>query len=273
MSLVTVSQSTTSSTVNRVGVFQDLPLISRLVRLNVIELESSDKQIINELVYRWCRILTRDWKKPSPNCQVLIVDMIGSINPIRLATILRRESGRMQLINIIRQCKINSTYVTLSSYIKRDTFSNAPKLFVIYHDEFFIIKTLILLKDFLQGTKSQVLLVVPKLDRQERDVLSLISTNQILKCDFCVNRHEIGPAPPEATNDSYQTYLNQIYFRRYSMNRNLPDKIYGELREDGLHLHNSTLKQSLQLKVGTDQVDGAKPPTKRIKSEPSNSST
>lgn len=267
MSIATTNTShlTTSSATSKTGgIFQDKPVLSLAVRLNVIELKDSDKQIVNELVYRWCRILTRN--KGSLECQVLILDTIGSINPIRLATILKRDTVRMRMVSVTRQCKINSTYVTLRSHIKRDNLSNPPKLFVIFHDEFFIIRTLNLLKEFLQNNKSQVLLVVPKMDRQERDVLNLVSANQILKCDFCVNKRDFGPAPPESTNDSYQVYLNQIYIQKL-INRNGPERVTGELREDGLHLHNTAPKSSLPLKASSDTVDGLLPTNKRIKTE------
>lgn len=223
------------------NVFQDLPLLSRNVRLNVIELESSDKQITNELVYRWCRILTRN--SGSTERKVLIIDMLASISLVRMATVLKRGDRRMRMIGILRGCKINSTFVTLNSYIGRHVQSTDLKLVVIYQAEFFILRTLTLLKDFLQATKCQVLLVVPKLDRREKDVLNLTANNQIIKCDFCVKRREIAPAPPETTSDSYQAYLNQIYFK---CQRHPKDKaqemIYGELREDGLYLNNTQKK-------------------------------
>lgn len=264
MSLATVTQSTTASTSTKSGVFTDLPLINRFNRLNIVELNQSDKQIVNELVYRWCRILTRNWRVLDDN-QVLIIDMIGSVNLIRLATILKRESGRMKLINITRQCKINSTFVTLSSHLKRDAFSNAPKLVVIYHDEYFIIKTMTFLKDYLHSSSSQVLLVVPKLDRQERDVVNLIHSYQILRCDFAVNRREIGPAPPEVTNDTYQSHLNQVTFIGSSKSKNTPDRVTGELREDGLHLH-INIKPPQRTSTGKDTIDGFDPTaSKRIK--------
>lgn len=267
MSLATVTQSTSVSTATtiRSGVFTDLPLINRFHRLNIIELNQSDKQIVNELVYRWCRILTRNWKTLNNN-QVLIIDMIGSVNFIRLATILKRERGRMKLIKITSQSKINPTFVTLTSYLRRDAFSGSPKLVVIYHDEYFIIKTMEFLNDFLKTSSSQVLLVVPRLDRQERDILSVLHSYQILKCDFRLNRREIRPAPPETSNDSYHSLLNQVTFMgSHSTSTNLPEKVHGELREDGLHLHISQQKLPPKLPIGKDTIDGSDPTAKRIK--------
>lgn len=246
------AQSTIHSVASRdkSDVFQDLPLIDRTARLNVMELRNSDSQIINELVYRWCRVLTRESKTsldrlsgPSDSAikdlrKVLIIDTIGTLNSIRLATILKRDEKRMRYIGIARGCKINSTYVTLSSYIgKQMSITSSIKLIVIYHDEFYILKTLTLLKDCLQNLKCQVLLVVPRLDRREQDVLNLTSNFQTIKCEFCVNRRDIGPAPPATISDSYQKHLNQIQFSRIHGNKALPGTVYGELREDGLHLY------------------------------------
>lgn len=258
MSLATVSSVTSVTTKNEV--FQDLPVLTRNVRLNVMELEHSDKQIVNELVYRWCRILTR---RKAPQSRILIIDMVGSINPIRLATILKRDDDRMRLVNVVRQCKINATYVTISAHINRETQLNALKLLVIYIDEFFIVKTLDLIKKILNNAKCQVLLVVPKLDRQARDILDLIATNQIIKCDFVVDRRDIGPAPPGMVNESYARYLNQIYIQRLIVNHKLPDRVEGELREDGLHLAvNSQTTPKLSIQRQDQKVF-----VKRIKTE------
>lgn len=248
-----IAPSSTPSTIigrEKNEIFQDPPLIDRSIRLSVIETRNSDKQIINELVYRWCRIITRVSLRtlnkiasgPSDSAlkdqrRVLIVDLVGFMSPVRLATVLKRDERRLQMLGTIRSCKINSTYVTLHTYLSRQETTNALKLVVIYQDEFFILKTLTLLKDFLQFSKAHVLLVVPRLDRQEQDFMSLISNYQILRCGFCVNRRDIGPAPPDATNDSYQSYLNQIYFQRYASKKGLPDRVQGELMEDGLYLH------------------------------------
>lgn len=267
MSTISV-QSTNHSTSlkNKSDIFQDLPLIERVARLHVIELKQSDKQITNELVYRWCRVLTREPKRsldrlagPSDSAikdcrRVLIIDLIGAINLVRLATVLKRDERRMRYIGIARGCKINSTYVTLSSYIGKQTnLATSIKLIVIYHDEFYILKTLTLLKDCLQTLKCQVLLVVPGLDRRESDLLNLTSNFQIIRCDFCVSRRDIGPAPPATTNDSYQTHLNQVSFHRKHKNKDLPGTVYGELREDGLHLHGLNLPSKQGKKIKLDE--------------------
>lgn len=250
MSLQSTASEKSFISKDKQDIFQDLPLLDKHTRLTVIELKQSDKQIVNELVYRWCRVITRSSRKslellisqPADASlkdfrKVLIIDMVGSINPIRLATVMKRDEGRMRMIGIARGCKINSTYVTLNSYLGQPmSLSNSLKLVVVYHDEFFISRTLTLLKNCLKTIKCQVLLVAPRLDRPELDLLSLISNYQLLKCDFCVNRRDIGPAPPESTSDSYQSYLNQFYFQRSPPNKALPDKVLGELREDGLHL-------------------------------------
>lgn len=251
-----VAPSTTSTSIyekEKGDSFQDPPIVDRTIRLTVIESKNSDKQIINELVYRWCRIITRVHLRtlnkiahgPSDSAlkdcrKVLIVDLVGYMSPIRLATVLKRDERRLQMLGTVRGCKINSTFVSLSTYLTRQAVLNGLKLVVIYQDEFFILKTLTLLKDFLQYGKCQVLLVAPRLSRQEQDFLSLTSNHQILKCDFVVNRREIAPAPAGTSNDTYQAYLNQVFFLRCSSKKGLPDKIYGELREDGLYLHSTT---------------------------------
>lgn len=268
MSLLTpatsISQLTTNSVTGRSDTFQDLPIISRDVKLNIFELENSDKQIINELVYRFCRILTRK-KNFNSECRVLIIDTIGSINPIRLGSILKQNSGRLRKIHIARQCKINSTYLTLDAYINRDALMRQPKLIVVYHDEYLIAKTLKLFERFLPNTKSQVVLVIPKLSRPDRDVLNLMPNNQILRCDFVVDRKDIGPAPPDATNDSYQRYLNQVCFQRYSKNKSQPERMEGYLTEEGLHL-SIPVKAPIPTRASVDTVDFAMP-VKRIKVE------
>lgn len=252
----TNAPSTTSTSIygkEKGDTFQDTPIVDRSIRLTVIESKNSDKQVINELVYRWCRIITRVSLKnlnkitPGPSDsalkdfrRVLIVDLVGYMSSVRLATVLKRDERRLQMLGTVRGCKINSTYVTLSTYLNRQAVLNGLKLVVIYQDEFFILRTLTLLKDFLQFGKCQVLFVVPRLNRQEQDFLSLTSNHQILKCDFVVNRREIGPAPPGTTNDTYQSYLNQVYFLRCTPKKGLPDKMYGELKEDGLYLHANT---------------------------------
>lgn len=232
-------------------IFQDLPLIDRSARLTVIELRYSDKQIVNELVYRWCKILTREPKRIEGVSQsasehmpcessrrVLILDMIASINFIRLKTVLKRSDRRMRMIGLARSCKINSTFITLNAQLKGlAPQSSSLKLIVIYQDEFFILKTLKLLRDCLQNTKCQFLLVVPKLDRQESDVLNLTSNYQLLKCDFCIRRSEIKPAPPSRDNELYQASLNEVYFQRLHPSKILPDRVKGELKESGLFLH------------------------------------
>lgn len=94
-----------------------------------------------------------------------------------------------------------------------------------------------MLKECILLMKCQVLLVIPRLDRQERDILNLTSNHQILTCNFCTDRHSIKPTPPGSLNNSYQTFLNQIYFQRYPPSKNLPDKVYGELKENGLYFN------------------------------------
>jgi hypothetical protein len=267
MSLLTpatsISQLTTNSTTGKSDTFQDLPIISRSIKLNIFELENSDKQIINELVYRFCRILTRKRNFDS-ECRVLVIDAIGSINPIRLGSILKRDSARLRKIRVVRQCKINSTFLTLDTYINKDGLSKQPKLIVIYHDEYLISKTLKLLEKFLPNSKSQIVLVIPKLGRSDRDILHLMPNNQLLRCDFIVDRREIGPAPPDATNDSYQKYLNQVYFQRYTKNKSLPERIEGLLTEEGLHL-SIPIRTSIP-RTSLDTVDFAVP-NKKIKIE------
>lgn len=237
--------------------------MDRHTKLTVVELRNSDKQVVNELVYRWCRILTRHPKSrldklagPSDTSvqnlrKVLIMDMVGAINPIRLASILKSDERRMSSIGLVRGCKINNTFVTLNSYLTRNMNTPHLKLVVIYQDEFYIVKTLELLKDYLKKTKCHVLLVVPRLDRQEVDILNLTSNCQIVRADFCVSRREIGPAPPEANSDSYQSYLNQIFFQIY---KSSSDKIYGDLREDGLHLNPMKLTVTKKIKMENDNT-------------------
>lgn len=213
------------------SIFQDVPLVDRNIRLTLMELKHSDKQIVNELVYRWCRILTRPTSRLESSCvkdarKVLIIDMIGSVNPVRLATVLKRDERRMMMVAIAGSCKINSTFVTVQSHLKNHELSSQLKLVVIYHDEFFIIKTIKVIEEFLKINRCQCLLVVPKLDRQEQAVISLMSYQQVLRCDFKLNRTKIEPGV-----DGY----NEVYFRRgYS------DRIDGELKEDGLHLKGRT---------------------------------
>lgn len=279
MSIITSVGSVTSECSiigGKPSIFQDLPLVNRTTRLNVIELRNSDKQIVNELVYRWCRILTRISKRsldrlagPSDTAiersrRVLVIDMVGSTNPIRLATVLKRDERRMRMIGIVRSCKINSTFATLNTYIGRQaSFPDSLRLLVIYQDEFFIMKTFDLIREFIQATKSQVLLVVPKLDRREHDILNLTTNYQIIKCDFCVSRYEVGPNHVDGNIDSHHSYLNQIYFRCKSPNRTTPERIDGELRDDGLSLknfkvpkktndHNQDYQYAKRAKVSTD---------------------
>lgn len=238
--------STTSSVAaaRRHEVFQDLPLLEKSTRLTVMELKNCDKQIVNELVYRWCRILTRPLKNKQMESlpgsmmtidnstqgyqrsaypkKVLIIDLIGAFNPIRLGSILRRDEKRLRMISLVRGCKINSTYVTISSYLaKVPREDNSLKLVVIYQDEFFIYKTLEVLENFVRTTKCQTLLIVPRLGRREQDMLNLVSRNQLLRCDF--------------TGD--ETQMNHVYFHRHHPNKSIPDKVTGELKEDGMHLH------------------------------------
>jgi hypothetical protein len=268
MSLLTastsISQLTTNSVTGKSDTFQDLPIITRTIKLNIFELDNSDKQIINELVYRFCRILTRK-KNLNSECRVLIIDTIGSINPIRLGSILKQDSARLRKINVVRQCKINSTFLTLDAYINKDALMKQPKLIVIYHDEYLVSKTLKLLEKFLPNSKSQVVLVIPKLSRPDRDVLNLMPNNQILRCDFVVDRKEIGPAPLDSKNDTYQRHLNQVYFQRFCKNKCLIERMEGLLTEEGLHL-SLPPKALNQTRASLDTVDCALP-TKRLKVE------
>lgn len=227
-------------------IFQDLPLLDKSLRLTVMELRHSEKQIVNELIYRWCRVITRAPRGSSePRHRILIIDMTGSVNPIRLATVMKRDEHRMSMVALVRGCKINSTYVTIKSYLG----NNAPnpfKLVVIYQDEFLILKTLSLLKESLRLYSScQFVLVVPRLDRQEHDVLNLTSNYQVLRADFCVNRREIKPAPPEQISETYQEYLNEVCFNRWPSIKTLPDRVNARLIEDGLYLVHLKTKDML----------------------------
>lgn len=253
MSLLTTAESVVTNLTCRgekSHIFQDLPIIDKNTRLTVVELRHTDKQVINELVYRWCRLLTRISPRSSHQLatpsdiavdqirKVLIIDMLNATNPIRLATVLKRNERRMRMVAMTRGCKINSTYPTIQNCLGgQANISASLKLVVIYQDEFFIVRTLDLIKDLLRTTKCQVLFVVPKLDRREHDILNLISNYQILKGDFCTNRQDIRPALINTDNDSYHTYLNQIYFTRTTMACTLPKRVDGELKEDGLCLH------------------------------------
>lgn len=197
----------------------------------MIELKHSDKQIVNELVYRWCRILTRS---KFGSKKVLIMDMIGAVSLTRLAVVLKEDEKRMFMIDTIRQCKINSTFITMNSYFGPNSLlPKSVKLIVIYQDEFYINKTLELLQQFLPKNNHKVLLVVPGLNRSERDLLNLSPANQILKCGFQINRRDIGPALAQ-NDESYQKSLNKVYFRRELRNKASPEVVHGQLTEDGL---------------------------------------
>lgn len=211
-----------------------------------MQLKYCDKQIVNELVYRWCRILTRQPKSTQTQTpsntfvqdvrKVLIIDLIGAFSAIRLGSILKKDEKRLRMISIARGCKINSTYVTISSFLgQQANIPSSLKLVVVYHDEFFILKTLEILKHCLDTTKCQILLVVPRLDRREQDVLNLTSNNQMLRCDFCVNRQEMGRVQQKVGEESNQSLLNQVYFKRFSHDKSLPERVAGELMEDGMH--------------------------------------
>lgn len=248
MSVATSFQSSLAPSLNsstggfKSDTFQDLPFVDRVTRLTVIELRNSDQQVVNELVYRWCRILTRF--KPRQNVttttnienkRALIIDLTSSISLTRLAAVLKEDYTRMNMIEMVRGCKSNSTYITLSSYLSNHAnLSKSIKLIVIYQDEFYILKTLTLLKESLKTMKCKILLVVPKLDRCERDVLNLISNYQILKCDFVTKRREIGPALGD-NYDSYQASLNKVFFQRMPQNIT----VCGHLKIDGLHKNES----------------------------------
>lgn len=261
----TTSQLSTNSVGGKHYIFHDPPIISSLVKLNIIELDNSDKQIVNEMVYRCCRILTRV-KTTDNHFRVLIIDTIAAINPIRLAMILKRDSSRLRQIQIARQCKINSTYVTLCANFKQGDkpIVLTPKLCVIYHDEFYIMKTLNLLKEVMnKSPKTQFILVLPKLDRLSRDALNLMPANQILRCDFDVNRRDIAPAPPDSQSGSYQKYLNHVLFRRHSKMNGRFETLEGELTEEGLHLCNTMATKPRQL-IKTTQ-DDFNLPTKKCK--------
>lgn len=261
-SVISSFQSTTTSVAlaRKSDVFQDLPLLDKSTRLTVMELKNCDKQIVNELVYRWCRILTRSPKiqldmpsMPSSaidtqlqdNRTVLIIDLVGAFSPIRLGSILRKDERRLRRISIARGCKINSTYVTISSYLGRQAnIPNSLKLVVIYQDEFFILKTLELLKECLHTSKCQILLVVPRLDRRDRDVLNLTSNNQILRCDFCVSRKDMQMVCMQPGSDT-ESLFNTIYFSRCHPTKFQHERVMGgELREDGLHLRPPALPKA-----------------------------
>lgn len=261
-SVISSFQSTTTSVAlaRKSDVFQDLPLLDKSTRLTVMELKNCDKQIVNELVYRWCRILTRSPKiqldmpsMPSSaidtqlqdNRTVLIIDLVGAFSPIRLGSILRKDERRLRRISIARGCKINSTYVTISSYLGRQAnIPNSLKLVVIYQDEFFILKTLELLKECLHTSKCQILLVVPRLDRRDRDVLNLTSNNQILRCDFCVSRKDMQMGCMQPGSDT-ESLFNTIYFSRCHPTKFQHERVMGgELREDGLHLRPPALPKA-----------------------------
>lgn len=252
MSYIGTATSVASIRSEKAGVFQDMPIIDKNVRLSIIELRNSDKQIVNELVYRWCRLLTRAPHRldsqvmidGSTNRKALIIDMLNATNAIRLATVMRGNERRMRMISIIRGSKVNSTYATLKScldvsgrgYESTTLDNNKPpdnnlKLVVIYQDEYFIIRTLDLIKDLLCSTKCQVLFVVPKLDRSEHDMLNLTSNNhQILRCDFCVNRQDIRSSLINRNVDD----LNRVYIIRTASSSALPKRVEGELKEQGL---------------------------------------
>lgn len=267
-STIDSSQVSTSSLANKNYIFNDPPIISSNVKLNIFELDKTDKQIVNELVYRCCRILTRV-KNSEPPCRVLIIDTIASMNPIRLAMILKRDTARLRQIQIARQCKINSTYVTLCALLKPDDKPGplTPKLCVIYHDEFYVMKTLNLLKEVMNSSpKTQFILVISRLDRLSRDALNLMPNNQILHCDFEVNRKDIAPAPPEMQSESYQKYLNHVIFRKQSKTNGRYNTSEAELTEEGLHLFNVIPSRSEQaIKSASDVTDGFQKPSKRHK--------
>lgn len=249
MSYLSTATSVATIRPDRLGVFQDMPVLDKNTRLSIVELRNSDKQIVNEMVYRWCRLLTR--ASPKMDTQVindgyndrkaLIIDMLNATNPIRLAAILKRSERRMRMISIVRGTKVNSTYATLKSCLDVNvrqelnaTGDNTPrdnnlKLVVIYQDEYFIIRTLDLIKDLLSSTKCQVLLVVPKLDRSEHDMLPLTSNSyQIFKTDFSISRHDIRLHAKNIEN------LNRIYILRTTKSCSLPKRVEGELKEQGL---------------------------------------
>lgn len=229
-------------------------------RLTVIELKNSDIQIVNELVYRWCRILTRPQRKPFPGLpsmssvdtstqqqvdsrEVLVIDLIGAFSPIRLASILHKKANRLKKIGLVRGCKINSTIATISSYLGQQAkIPESLKLVVIYQDEFYIVKTLDILKEFINRTKCQILFIVPRLDRRDKEVLNVTTINQILKCDFRLSRADISRVQRGSSEESQ---LNHVYIMRNYADGSLPDKVTGELRDDGMHLfvESTTKKQ------------------------------
>lgn len=269
MSFISTAQSIASDSSfrgERSGIFQDMPLLDKLTRLTIMELRHSDRQIINELVYRWCRILTRATK--SHECvpgtsdtameqttKVLIIDMIGALDTIRLTTVLKNHERRMRMVTIAKGCKINSTFPTLNSHIGRQ--SNVPsslKLVVIYQDEFFIVKTLDLIHELVSHSKCQILLVVPRLDLRDHALLDLGCSHQTLRCDFVVDRNDISFLPSQKT-ESYRSSLRKIYFTRHSSNKTLPSRVEGELHKDGLVLQTNKPameSESYQSSINTD---------------------
>lgn len=246
-----VVRSVAGSQVARDGLFQDLPILDKNTRLTVIEMKQSDKQIVNELIYRWCRILTRATSGSLKQSQlnnnsninddakrVLIIDLIGAVSLFRLATVLKKEDRRLRLINIVRDNKINDTYITLKTHLLNSyqPSIHSVKLIVIYQDAFYVKKTIELIEEFHKTVKCQVVLVIPRLEDSTPELLNFMSHHQMIRCEFCVARKLIGPAQPESVNDSYHTYLNQVIFYRLTKSKTLPDRVTGELREDGLNL-------------------------------------
>lgn len=232
LSLASIASSI-SNPRSKDGIFRDLPLIDHSCALTVVELYKSDKQIVNELVYRWCRILTRPSRievgLKTDTQKVLILDLTSSVSIVRLATVLKRDEKRMQMVHIAQGCKINSSFVTIQHYLNQFALNcNSPPLIVIYHDEFFISKTLAFLSDLF--ISSQILLIVPSLDRQQMDALNLRSNRQILRCDFCVKRRDIIPGFD-------LDRLNKVQFTRKPRSKTLPDTVFGEIVKDGLHIY------------------------------------
>lgn len=274
-SIVSTTSTSFGGDVNKDSVFRDYPLLDNCSRLTVIELLNSDKQIANELVYRWCRILTRhqnrkmvqDLSMASDNdlssfkkiaskdeIRVLILDMTNSINTVRLATVLKRDETRMRMIKIAKGNKINSTFVTTHHYLSPRSLCEMSKmkLVVIYQEDMFTQKTLNVIKNIPSNLR--VLLILPYMDRQQSDCMNLNTNVQILRCEFCIKRRDLCGSSTYTSEE-----LNKVRFIRQSQNRQLPDLVSGELTEDGLHLDNLHDKKKSRLDISSSI--GASSPT------------
>lgn len=268
--------------------FQDLPLLDNQILFTVIELSYSDKQVVNEMIYRWCRVITRAHKtsrnkqqqqqQPLPDLtlaemrRVLILDLTGSLSIMRLLNILKQDNRRSRIIGLTRGCKINSSLVTLHHYIcKQEKYLKSIKLLVIYHDEFFIDRTLTLLSKEKNKHKFHILLIVPKLHRNNIDFLQTI-THQKLTCNFVRNRREIGESASQTTQAEYSIMANQVKFSKFIGSRR-SSETFGEIKYDGLYLNTDRLKSSMSMSmsistsVSVSNQDTLTPDKKRHKTE------